>query len=341
MNQKLSPIPARTPGRTLFVLGVIAMLATGSRATSQNPGLPKIHARKIKNGRTGSFRGLLAARNWAAANGDENVPKTFVDMSPAELAEAVPELKELKLADSQEPLPQILERGGSAVASFFNDFSDTVCTEYVTSVVHKQLHKKALHFDNRYNYMAVSEPGATKWTLREYRTDEGGELVDTGGKSGIVTFGFVALVINLHPDFQADSRFRYLGREEMEKESTYVIAFAQRPKVARQPASVRYVDRHGVVYLQGIAWIDPVNFRIVRLRTDIEQPELNVGLQKETTEVVYSEVNFEHTGKTLWLPAEVTVNGQLLDYSFHNEHRYSGYRVFNVQVEQKAAHPVP
>ena len=317
------------------------MFSIGSRASPQNPGLPEIHARKTKSGRMGTFRGLLAARSLATANGDENVPKTFVDMSPTELAGAVPELKELKPAESQGPLPQILERGGGAVASFFDNFADTACSEHVTSVVHKQLHKKPLHFDNRYNYMATSEPGATKWTLHEYRTNDRGELVNADGKSGIVTFGFVALVINLHPDFQADSRFRYLGREEMEKENTYVIAFAQRPNVARQPASVRYVDRHGVVYLQGIAWIDPVNFRIVRLRTDIEQPEINVGLQKETTEVVYSEVSFQHSGKTLWLPAEVTVNGQLLDYSFHNEHRYSSYRVFNVQVEQKVAHPIP
>jgi len=82
-----------------------------------------------------------------------------------------------------------------------------------------------------------------------------------------------------------------------------------------------------------------VKFRIVRLRTDIEQPETNVGLQNEAMEVLYSEVNFAKSNATLWLPQEVTVTGQLQQYIFHNLHRYSDYRLFNVQVEQKLANP--
>jgi hypothetical protein len=145
--------------------------------------------------------------------------------------------------------------------------------------------------------------------------------------------------VNFHPDYQADSRFRYLGREEMEKQDTYVVAFAQRPKVARQTASVQYLGESGIVYLQGVAWIDPMSFRIVRLRTDIQQPESNVGLLKESIQVLYSEVSFAQGNETLWLPREVTVTGQLKEYLFHNQHRYSDYQVFKVQVEQKQDKP--
>ena len=109
--------------------------------------------------------------------------------------------------------------------------------------------------------------------------------------------------------------------------------------MARQTASVQYLGQSGTVYLQGVAWIDPVKFRIVRLRTDIEQPELKVGLQNETILVQYSEVNFAKSNETLWLPQEVAVTGQLKQYIFHNLHRYSDYRLFSVQVEQKQAKP--
>jgi hypothetical protein len=91
--------------------------------------------------------------------------------------------------------------------------------------------------------------------------------------------------------------------------------------------------------MQGVAWIDPESFRIVRLRTDIEQPESNVGLEKETVQVIYSEVSFAQSGKTMWLPLEVTVTGQLKQYMFHNRHRYSDYRLFKVQTEQKQDNP--
>jgi hypothetical protein len=117
------------------------------------------------------------------------------------------------------------------------------------------------------------------------------------------------------------------------------VAFAQRSQVARQTASVQYLGQGGIVYLQGVAWIDPVNFRIVRLRTDIQQPESNVGLLKETIQVLYSEVSFGKSQETLWLPQEVTVTGQLRQYLFHNQHRYSDYRLFTVHVEQKQNKP--
>lgn len=282
--------------------------------------------------------GLLSASS-GIATGDGSAPKTFVDMTPAEVVQAVAELKHLKPAASQELLPQILQRVGAGVGVFFENFADTVCAEHLTGMVHSHSQIGLLQYDNRYNYMAVTQAGAAKWTLDEYRTDINGQMVHPNSKSGIVTFGFVALPVNFHPEYQADSRFRYLGREAMDDQNTYVVAFAQRPQVARLPESVWFGDHKGVVFLQGIAWIDPVGYRIVRLRTDIQAPEPSVGLQKETTEVVYSEISFEKSGKTLWLPRAVTVNGQLRDYIFHNLHRYSDYRVFNVQVEQKLAKP--
>jgi hypothetical protein len=286
-----------------------------------------------------TFHQHRPALNSGTATGDERSPKTFVDMTPTEVAHAVPELKHLTPAASQDLLPQILQRVGAAVGAFFDNFADTACTEHLTGMVHPRSQRGLIQYDNRYSYLAVTQAGAAKWTLDEYRTDATGEIVKPNAKGGIVTFGFVALPVNFHPEYQSDSHFRYLGRQTIGGQDSYVVAFAQRPGVARLPASVWFGERKGVVFLQGVAWIDPVGYRIVRLRTDIQAPEANVGLQRETTEVDYSEVNFEKSGKTLWLPRAVTVNGQLGDYVFHNLHRYSDYRLFNVQVEQKQAKP--
>jgi len=275
-----------------------------------------------------------------------DVPKTFLDMTPAELAKAVPELKHLEPAENQDMLPQILQRVGADVEAFFDDFPNTTCTEHVTSVVafaaggmDAPVEPGSMHYDARYNYVALAQAGLAKGRLQEFRTDAKGELVQPDARHGIVTLGFVALSVHFHPDLQPDSRFRYLGREAMEKQDTYVVAFAQRPAVARQVSSVQFLSGSGIVFMQGVAWIDPASFRILRLRTDIEQPEVNVGLLKETTQIVYSEVTFKQGGKTLWLPHEVTVTGQLGKYGFSNQHRYSDYRLFNVEVEEKHDNP--
>ena len=324
---------------TAGLLLLILLLTAQSSATPQGLGLPGLQSPQIRSLRLKPA--LQLGRSPARASGDESqgIPKTFVDMTPDELAKAIPELKHLEPTENQDLLPQILNHTGAAVAAFFDNFPNTACTERVSSNVDSHLKVGALHYDNKYNYVALAQAGAQKGRLKEYRTDANGVRVEPDAKTGVVTFGFVALSVHFHPDYQSDSIFRYLGRESVEKQKAYVVAFAQRPALARQTASVSFFGRQGIVYVQGVAWIDPVNFRILRIRTDLERPEVDVGLLKETTQVVYSEVSFAEGGKRLYLPHEVTVSGELGQYVFHNQHRYSDYRLFKVAVEEKRANP--
>ena len=264
-------------------------------------------------------------------------PETFVDMTPDELLKQVPELKHLEPTENQSLLPLILVRVGANVADFFDNFSNTTCTERVSSAVNTPYQGQAVVRDAKFNYLALVRPGADKTGLQELRTDSKGK--PAGFHSQIVTIGFVALAAHFHPAYQRDSRFRYLGRELVEGSSTYVIAFAQQPAMARQLGRVVFGDEVGFVLLQGVAWIDPARFRILRLLTDIQQPDLYVGLRRETTEVEYSEVTFKEVGKKLWLPRQVKVRGQLRQYTFHNQHSYSHYRLFLVQTGEKQISP--
>jgi len=264
-------------------------------------------------------------------------PQTYVDMTPAELIKRVPELKHLEFAQDQELLPLILQRVGATVADFFDNFSNTTCTEDVLSTVHNPHWGHEVRYDRRFNYIALVKPGADKTVLEETRSDPKGQTAQLGG--AITTIGFVALAAHFEPDFQRDSRFRYLGREPMKGQSTYVMVFAQRPEVARQTGRVVQGDRIAKVFVQGVAWIEPETFRILRLRTDLEQPELQIDLQRESTDVRYSAVTFTQGNKTLWLPREVNVSGQWGNMSFHNLHHYSDYRLFLVQTEEKQKNP--
>jgi hypothetical protein len=274
-----------------------------------------------------------------------NAPRTFVEMTSAELAKAVPELKDLQPADNQDMLPQILERVGATVATFFHDFLDTTCTEHVTSIVHTEFRtggpRRAgipggLHdYEATYNYVALAQADTAKARLREFRTDQRGRPVESDAPNEVITSGFAAMCEHFHPVLQPDSRFRYLGREVTEKREAYVVAFAQRPKVARRFSSIEFAGRTVIAYWQGICWIDPATFTILRLRTDLQPPQGDADILKETTDILYSPVDFERGGKTLWLPREVTVTGQLNQYLFRNQHRYSNYRLFKVEVEQK------
>ncbi len=273
----------------------------------------------------------------AQATAEPQASKTYLEMTSGELAKTVPELKHLKPAKSQERLPLILQRVGSAVSDFFANFSNTTCEEHILFTVDRPKLEQPVHYEGKFNYLALVKTGADKTSLQEYRTDSKGKPVNVKGT--IVTAGFVTLPGYLHPNYQKGSRFRYLGEEKVKGQRTLVVAFVQQPGVARQAARVAFEDKAAFVFVEGVAWIDPASYRILRLRTDIQRPELTVGLRWETTEAEYSEVTFKEGGKRLWLPREVTVSGQLNDYTFQNQHRYTDYRFFLVQTEDKSKGP--
>jgi hypothetical protein len=348
---------SRLPHRQRVAGLMLAMLlpAAHSSATWQRVRLPKAESPRVRFYQVNPTLRLQAHSNPARVSGDESrgIAKTFVDMAPAELAKAVPELKHLEPAENQDLLPQILTRAGDEVAAFFDNFPNTTCTEQVISMVDTGLGADALHQSYaRYNYLALVQEGGAKDRLREFRTDDNGKLIPPDPKhevtiqqlkdfsaSTVVTRGFIAVIEHFHPDLQPDSRFLYLGREAMEKQDTYVVAFAQRPAVARRVTRIQFLGQDEIAFWQGIAWIDPTTYRVRRLRTDVQVPPGHVGILKETTQILYSEVSFEEGRLKLWLPREVDVTGQLDQNRYHNQHRYSDYRLFKVQVEEKHDHP--
>ena len=170
-------------------------------------------------------------------------PETYLDMTPAELAKHVPELKHLVPASSQEMLPEILRRVGATIAEFFDNFSNTTCTEHVISAVDVPGETLAAHYDAQLNYVALVKPGGDNTRLEEYRTDSKGKVVHLESQRTVVTIGFVSMTIHFHPRFQADSRFSYLGREKIAGQDAYVVAFAQRPGVARRTSLAVFKDR--------------------------------------------------------------------------------------------------
>jgi hypothetical protein len=359
MGRRALRVRAEGLGRSLLRLAALSVLAlaTGPRVACQ--GLSRalkpqgyvgiflstgkdrtdFTERRVKPREVLFHPALRSPQQSSGHNGSKSQgpPKTFLDLTPAELAKQVLELKHLEPAESQDMLPLILERVGATVVDFFDNFSNTTCTENIISTAETSTLAPKGHYNAKFNYVALVKRGADKTRLQEFRTDSRGEPIQPQG--AIVTEGFVGLLAHFHPTYQPDSRFRYLGREVVKGQSTYVVAFAQQPDVARKASRVEFGLRTEFVFVQGVAWIDPASFRILRLRTDLEQPEPHVGLRSETTEVEYSEVTFKEGGKTLWLPREVTVSGQLKWYTFHNWHRYSDYRLFLVQTEERIKNP--
>jgi len=138
-----------------------------------------------------------------------------------------------------------------------------------------------------------------------------------------------------HPEYQAGAAFRYLGQQELNGHPCHVVAFAQTPAKAQMVERFNTGDRTVLVLFQGLAWIDAGNFKIVRLRTDLLKPQAKIKLERQTTEISYDPVQFKQIASALWLPSEVAVTLQWAGRTYRNTHKYSDFRLFNTDTQEK------
>lgn len=274
----------------------------------------------------------------------EKVP-SVVDQPLKELIEAIPELKTLEPAQKQDELTPILRKVGEGVNLLFQNFPNTSSLEEVRQ---ERLHsngKLRSSVQRQFQYLLLSQLNKGELLLEEYRTNDKGQRAEPSGAEGVfmVTAGFASLPLHFHPTYQYGSAYRYLGHQNIDGHNTHVIAFAQRPETATLLESFRVNHNPTSVLLQGEVWVDSGTFQIIRMRTDLLKTAVEIGLQRQTTDVHFEEVHIAETGSKLWLPNEVVVTLDWNGKAYRNLHRYSDFRLFNVQTKerQRTAHLAP
>ena len=267
--------------------------------------------------------------------------RSVVTWPIAELLKAIPELKGLKPAESQDELPGILQKVGENVRAFFENFPNTVSVENVSTARLGWNAGYSESIGQKFQYLALARPLNQSAGLDEYRTTTKGKPVEPGGLAGgyFITQGFVSTPLHFLPSRQADSTFRYLGRQEVNKRQAYVVAFAQRPSVARSVERFSFEEIAVLLLVQGIAWIDSSTYEVLHMRTDLLPHKEEIGPTRVTTEVEFEEVHFKESHQVLWLPREVVVRTDWRGYTYLNKHRYSNFRLFVVGTEEKVKAP--
>ena len=259
---------------------------------------------------------------------------TIVDKTAAELVQALPELGGLEPAASQEILPEILKKVGASVEVYFHS---VVSTRALEETIQERLGFDGTTketFKRTFRYLAIPHPEKGPLDLEEYRTGEKSSSASGTPLGGtVLTAGFVYSPVYLHPVYQEDSDFSYVGKQNVEGHKCYVVAFAQVPQAARLRARFTEVLVSSGVLLQGLVWIDATSFQIIRIYMEL-LPGATAGSIKEyTTEVTYSEVRFRGIDVVLWLPCQVVVYLDWGGRRYRNHHRYSDYQLYTSQTK--------
>jgi hypothetical protein len=269
--------------------------------------------------------------------------RSIVDYSPLELKHKYFYLKHLEPARSQEALPGILKQVGENVDLLFKNFPNTTCKEIVYSSRLKNDGSFTQGLSQEFNYVILARPEGGQDEFQEYRTDSKGQPMSPAvmGGASLLTEGFASMPVHFLPRYQSQSHFLYLGHEMIKKKETLVSAFAQIFGKAREVGLVNVAGQNALILTQGVAWIDPETFQILRLRTEHLAPRPDVGLRQQTTDINFGPVRFKNSPATLWLPRQVSVLVTWTDFTFHNIHNYSHFRLFQVQTSQAiTSHPV-
>ena len=266
-----------------------------------------------------------------SAEPDDHTP-TVIELSEKQLHRLFPELAGLKSADTQTDLPMILQHVGANENDFLRNIPNLTAREDV--VVQQQAQPEGANrtfpvFSSKYSYFVLAHRDSDGVHLVEYRTDLKGNEIRPGiNGAPATTLGFALVALLFDPFHQTRATFRYLGRQAVHHNEVYVVAFAQRLDGANLTGQINIGGKSTSTAYQGIAWIDPVKFQILQMRTDLLEPRPDVGVLAQTTEVHFMEVHVPTVGTPLWLPRSVVVssiaNGQLV----RNLHTYSNYQRF-------------
>jgi hypothetical protein len=266
-----------------------------------------------------------------------------------QLVEHIPELKTIQSAPDQQALPTILEKTGEHVDEFFRNVIDLTAHE---EIIEDKLHgerKIGERLQSEDSYLILRRGSEILGMIDEYRMDPNGNRLEGPGLNNgyFVTSNFALSLAYFSTGFQSESSFRYLGEQTVGSHDTYVVAFAQKPSDATITLGLEVQEgpnTHSQVsmLMQGIAWVDKSNFQIIRLRTDLLTPRVEIKLDALTTVVTFGQVQLPDVAIPLWLPSAVRVNARFAvsdsqtvhdELSFRNEHHYSDYQSYRVSAK--------
>ena len=268
----------------------------------------------------------------------------YMDEPLSNLRKSVHELAGLEPSPNQDQLADLLAKTGAKADELLHRLPNLISDERVTKSHYAQQSvnscvgvecaplEDAATRDEEFSYMIVADAAeGGQLAVSEYRTARNGKPLGKAVEGAPAFQGFISAWIILSSANQTESRFRYLGKQRVDGHATHVLGFAQIPGSVESPGVMVSNGESIPMLLQGIAWIDQSDFRIVRLRTDLLAPLPSIQVEKQTANILFSAVHIPDFATELWLPKAVKLQMEIMGHVVTEEHNYSKYRLYQVK----------
>jgi hypothetical protein len=235
------------------------------------------------------------------------------------------------------PLSEIVNDVGQRMIELVDNLQRLDATE---SLRHFSISSKGVLSkpeDRTYDYVVtVSLSSSGFFQLEEYRN---GTIDPKQFPARIATTGLAAMALIFHPSQVSNYSLNCQGLEEWNNRPAWHIHFAQR---ADRPNRVRMYVLAGTGHplpLQGSVWIDPENYQVLHLESDLMRPLPEIRLTREHMAITYGPVQFRTAGQELWLPLNAAVKWERNGRRYFREHTFSNFKLFGVESTQEIKAP--
>jgi tetratricopeptide (TPR) repeat protein len=261
------------------------------------------------------------------------IPANSILTLPANVDEFVPPV-DLTATCS---LPQVLEGAGRRLSEFVDGLEKFTARE---EVVHDELDASGATkktYDHTFQYLATVDHPRSDTIILEESRDGTQNLANFPAPMAVE--GLPALGLIFHPDYTPDFNFTCEGLGQWVGQPAWQVRFEQRTD---RPARIHDWVVGGLTYstmLKGRAWFSAASFRLVHLETDLAKPIPQIHLDYQHMEIEYRPVSFKNGSTELWLPASAEVYSRYKGHFFRQEHDFSDFMLFSIDVIRKDSVP--
>jgi len=224
----------------------------------------------------------------------------------------------------------LLEKAAARAEEFTERFPGLTCTEKLTQIKYGQGEKIANRRDSVFDYLILMETVGDEFTVEESRLQKGSPQKDPP-QALLATTGFAVMQVLFHPHFQPSYRF-----EEIEPETSGGIAWRrlrfEHLAGHSSPTVLEVKGREYPIAWRGTAWLHPETGTVKRIQTELREPLPDIGLLS-----LSSAVEYDAGGPAIpvWVPRLAVVEARTAHQHWRNQHEFSAYRRFEVNVQQK------
>ena len=225
----------------------------------------------------------------------------------------------------------ILLRARANVEKFFERAGELVCSESLTQSILGKDGKPSYQEQSKYEYqLAVSSVSGTL-RLSESRDVRKMSFHDPA-RTLLITNGFTALLLILHPSYETSYQFVPAGAETVDGRVLNKFTYKSIPG-SSSPTAMRLRGKNYPLPLSGTIWIDQETAAVTRLTSFVDSSLADLGLRSMSSDIHYAPVEFHDPEESYWMPLSATIDFETPLQHWRNIHRFTAYRRFQATMK--------